>query len=136
MNIIEYDCVFDSFIQNNRNPLSVFGATMRTTSSLESLNSVLRRSFPLHPRLFKFIDCLQWFEFSKSLDVLELFASNIPKDQRKGKRQRDQKREQKIQFCVQKLGSVDAEFDVGWFLDTMASEDFLQDYGKIIFKYF
>lgn len=120
-----------SVSQNKRNSLSVFNANMRTTSSLESVNSVLGRSFPLHPHLFKFIENLQLFEFSKSLDMLELVASNAPVNHHQRRRERDQGRENKIRYFTRKLQDEDdVEFDVGCFLEAMACKDNFLDYSK------
>lgn len=99
---------------------------MRTTSSLESVNSVLGRSFPAHPHLFKFIECLQLYEFSKSLDMLELVSSNVPENSNQRKRKRDQARNDKISFFTAKLkDEFDVEFGVDSFLEAMACKDIL-----------
>lgn len=69
---------------------------MRTTSSLESMNAALRRLFPVHPHIFKFMDRLRLHEFSKSLDMLNAVRNQIPKKQLMRRKRRDKNREEKI----------------------------------------
>lgn len=66
------------FRQNAQSSLSVNDANMRTTSSLESMNAVLRRMSNPHPTLFKFIDTIRMHEFSKSIELFELIKSIVP----------------------------------------------------------
>ncbi|XP_031623037.1 uncharacterized protein LOC116340597 [Contarinia nasturtii] len=89
--------------QNQRNPLSVCDANMRTTSSLESMNAVLRRSFPNHPHIFKFIDRLRLHEFSKSLDMLNAIRSDISLQQLRRRKKRDQARNEKLTILIEAL---------------------------------
>lgn len=103
---------------------------MRTTSSIESLNSVLGRSFPQHPHIFKFIDHLKLHEFSKYCALLELLKPNIPPEQLNRKRKIDQEREEKIVFFTKKLKTN--EILPSEFLDAMAIKDILPQNGMII----
>lgn len=73
---------------------------MRTTSSVESLNSVLGRSCPRHPHLYRFIDYLMLHEFNKSVEKWEIIKGNINLQR---KRKVDQNREQKIQYWTGEL---------------------------------
>lgn len=92
---------------------------MRTTSSLESMNAALRRTFPVHPHIFKFMDRLRIHEFSKFLDMLEA-ASTIASDQQLQRRKlKDQKREAKIKKLTEELNS-DGGISPGQFLEKMA----------------
>lgn len=68
---------------------------MRTTSSLEAMNAVLRRTFPNHPHVFKFIDRLKIHEFSKYLEMLEAVRS-IGVGSVVRKKKKDQIRDNKI----------------------------------------
>lgn len=96
---------------------------MRTTSSVESLNSVLGRSFPKHPHILKFIDYLKHHEFSKYCDLLNLLKSDISPKQLGRKRKLDQEREEKIVFFTKKLKSNDIL--PSEFLDAMAIKEIL-----------
>lgn len=102
---------------------------MRTTSSLESVNSTLGRSFPKHPHIFRFIDRLRLYEFSKLLNMLDLVKNEDPDQQFQRKRQRDKEREAKIQFFTKAC----MENGVNWgeFLDAMANKDVLPNIGSI-----
>lgn len=90
------------FFQNEKNPLSVFGLNMRTTSSMESLNSVLGRLIPKHPNIFKFIDGIKLHEFAKFRELLEL-SNNCPAKQLKRKKKIDEEREAKIKRTTDEL---------------------------------
>lgn len=73
---------------------------MRTTSSVESLNSQLNRSFPKRGHLWKFIEQLQYHEFSKANDMLKLTKIKVSATR---KRKRDKERERKIVFLTKLL---------------------------------
>lgn len=75
---------------------------MRTTSSMESLNSVLGRMIPKHPNIFKFIDGIKLHEFAKSRDLMEL-SFNCPEKKLKRKRKIDEEREAKIKRTTDEL---------------------------------
>lgn len=95
---------------------------MRTTSSLESLNAELRRSFPDHPHIFRFVECLQVLEFSKWLDMDELVQANISSKQFEKRKKADKKREEKIQRLTTAL-ETDADMSPGLFLEAMATDE-------------
>lgn len=81
------------FLKNEENPLSVYGLNMRTTSSLESLNSVLGRLIPKRPNIFKFVDGIKIHEFTKHRELLEL-SFHCPKNQLKREKKRDAERDE------------------------------------------
>lgn len=93
---------------------------MRTTSSVESMNAVMRRLFPSHPHIFKFIDRLQVHEYSKSTDLLE--ATKTDKVDIKRRKKRDQRREEKINHFSDLLNSH--EISAEGFLLEMAKSRF------------
>lgn len=101
---------------------------MRTTSSVESLNSVLGRSFPKHPHIFKFIDRLRLHEFSKYLDMLDLVKDEVPDEQFQRKRLRDKERQEKIVFFTNALKKGD--ISPGEFLEAMSIKAVLPGVGK------
>lgn len=106
---------------------------MRTTSSLEALNSAMGRSFPKHPHIFRFIDRLRLFDLSKSINMLDLIRNNSINEQHKRKRQRDQQREEKIQHFTNELKTSES-MTPGLFLEAMACKDVLPSEGKILRK--
>lgn len=64
--------------KNERSPLSVYQINMRTTSSLEAMNSQINRSFGLkQPNIFKFMGCLKMHEYRKGTDMLHLASELI-----------------------------------------------------------
>lgn len=53
---------------------------MRTTSSLESLNAQINKSFGVkHPNIFDFMLNLRGFEYHKSREILEMANEENPK---------------------------------------------------------
>lgn len=95
---------------------------MRTTSSLECMNSVLRRMFPLHPHIFKFMDCLRYHEFGQQLRMFKLVKEEATKKQLDRKRKKDQKRNVKIKAYTDEL-LTNPLFSVGEFLKGLSSHD-------------
>lgn len=95
---------------------------MRTTSSLESLNSVLGRLIPKQPNIFKFIDGIKLHEFAKHRELLELLF-NCPKKQLKRKKEIDEKRDAKIKRTTEQL--VNNEISPSEFLDVFSSDQTL-----------
>lgn len=127
--------------QNERNSLSVFGINMRTTSSLESLNATLKRWFPSHPHIYKFLECLKLFEFSKALDMLEAVRTGAPTpEQLQRKKKKDQKREDKIKYLTDLLeynGFMTAEQFLRLFAaDVHDAEEVMQEEGGNTFILF
>lgn len=95
---------------------------MRTTSSLESMNSQIGRSFPRHPNIFKFIECLKQHEYTKAT-IMKKLITNCPKNQMNRKHQEDKERDEKIRhfsslFAKKKIG-------IGMFLEAMANKKIL-----------
>lgn len=77
---------------------------MRTTSSLESINSVLGRFFLRRPNIYKFIDGLKIYEFAKYKEMLELSTENEDSTKRMTrKRKSDQERDEKIKRATEEL---------------------------------
>lgn len=93
---------------------------MRTTSSLESLNATLRRSFPMHPHIYKFMDRLKVHEYSKMMDMFEALRSNQPDVQLHRRKKKDQLRDEKIKQLTSQLKS-DTNMSPSLFLREMAS---------------
>lgn len=102
---------------------------MRTTSSVESLNSVIGRSFPKHPHILKFIDHLKLHEFTKSYDLAKLSKCDTPPKQLERKRKADREREEKIVFFTKKLKTK--EISASEFLDAMATKEILPLNGRL-----
>lgn len=102
---------------------------MRTTSSVESLNSVIGRSFPKHPHILKFIGHLKLHEFTKSYDLSNLTKSDTPPKQLERKRKADREREEKIVFFTKKLKAK--EISASEFLDAMATKEILPTNGRL-----
>lgn len=76
---------------------------MRTTSSVEAMNSVIQRSFPTNPHIFKFIDNLRLFESIKSSDLYQLTLGDITNQTLLRKRALDRERDSKIKVLSEKL---------------------------------
>lgn len=101
---------------------------MRTTSSLESMNSVLNRGCPKHPHIFKFIDRIRLHEFSKSLDLLDLIDDDVSEEFER-KRKLDKEREIKISYFTNLLEKQ--EISVNEFLEAMSIKSILPGTGKL-----
>lgn len=99
---------------------------MRTTSSLEGMNSVLRRMFPLHPGIFKFMERLQYHEFAHQLKFFKLLREDHPMESQQfiRRRRKDQLRDAKIKHCLHEL-LVSPDFTVGDFLESLANDSVL-----------
>lgn len=91
---------------------------MRTTSSLESLNSQLGRSFKKKGHIWKFIEQLKYHEFSKAYDMLKLTESTAKISERK--RKKDIERQRKIEFFTNLL--KEGVIDAGAFLEAMGNK--------------
>lgn len=72
-------------LQNSKDSISVAELNMRTTSSLESINSQMGRSFPKHGHVWQFIEQLKYHEYSKSRDMLSNSKSTNIKQKKNGK---------------------------------------------------
>lgn len=100
---------------------------MRTTSSVESLNSQIGRSFRIHPSIFKFCESLKQLEFTKATRMKKLLV-DCPENQLNRKHRVDQERDIKIKYfsSLFKKGSI----DVSMFLEAMANKKVLPLNGK------
>lgn len=76
---------------------------MRTTNPVESINSVIQRSFPGRPHIFSFIENLRLHETKKSTDLYNLTQGMISNEQLIQRRKEDQERDQKIKELSGKL---------------------------------
>lgn len=94
---------------------------MRTTSSLESMNSVLGRFFLRRPNIYKFIDGLKIYEFAKYKQLLELSVENEDARKRKTrKRKRDQERDDKIKRVTEDL--IKRKINTSQFLEKFSTD--------------
>lgn len=95
---------------------------MRTTSSVESLNAQLNRSFPKRGNIFQFINCLKIFEFGKA-EAMRHLVSWQPNNQLQRKRKADREREQSIRKHTAALHAK--EIDLEEFIDAVANDEAL-----------
>lgn len=102
---------------------------MRTTSSLESLNAALRRRFPLHPHIFKFMERLQYFEIGQQLKMHKLANSNIDSSQSRNRLHKYKLRDANIRAATEEL-RTNPTFTVGDFLETLVTDKTLHSSGK------
>lgn len=100
---------------------------MRTTSSVEAMNSVIQRQFPTNPHIFKFIENLKLHESIKSTDLYQLGQGTSPNEKMQRKRAEDRVRDDKIKFWSEKLKN--GEITVAVFLKSMATESGSQSSG-------
>lgn len=106
---------------------------MRTTSSLESMNAVLRRMFPIHPHLFKFMERLQFHEFGKQLNMKELSQTGMKDSaELQIKVPRYKQRDVKIKLCLDKLLDDEEMFSVGDFLTSLSNKSVVPNIGKFV----
>lgn len=99
------------------------GLNMRTTSSIESMNSQLRRSFPKHGSIWKFVEQLKYHEFSKATEMIKLTEAEVTEQQLGRKIKKDKEREVKIKFFTKLLKKNEISIDE--FIEAMG--------GKVIF---
>lgn len=100
--------------------LSVANVHMRTTSSLEAFNSALNRSIPKKANFFTFVERLKLHESRKADQMCNLINDSLPQNHYERKHERDQKREEKIQFYTELLCS--GKINTRGFLGAMADE--------------
>lgn len=91
---------------------------MRTTSSVESMHAIFGRNFPKRPNIYNFIENIRQFEFSRA-DTMCQLIKGITKP--KKKREKDQKRDEKIDRMSILLASHKISIDQ--FLYEMASDE-------------
>lgn len=101
---------------------------MRTTSSLESLNSVLKRTFPLHPNMFRFMERLKVFEFGKQLKMFDSMRKGPSENRR---RLQDRLRDEKVRNILHQLNNTEDDFNIGDFFNMLANQDILPNSGEI-----
>lgn len=94
---------------------------MRTTSSVESLNSQLKLSFAKHGHIWSFIEQLRLFEFTKSVEMFKLISGKFSKNQLERKRKRDKERQDKIDYLTGTL--TKNEISIEEFLEAMSADD-------------
>lgn len=75
---------------------------MRTTSSLESFNAVLNKSIAKRANLFKFVPRLRLHASRKEDEMIQLAKGLLRPDQFKRRKEKDQMREEKIQYLTAK----------------------------------
>lgn len=72
---------------------------MRTTSSLEAMNSQLNRLFAeKHPNIFCFVEYLKYHEYSEAQKMLDLVSADMPEGLCERVRERDRSRDKKIKY--------------------------------------
>lgn len=113
--------------QNERNAISVLDLNMRTTSSIEAINSVIQGSFPEKTNIFKFTDSLKLYESIKASDLYQLILGNISNTQLERKREKDKLRDKKIRRLTRKLKKQ--TISVEQFLQSMSQEKVLPEIG-------
>lgn len=89
--------------------------SMRTTSVLEAMHSVIQRTFPIHPHIFKFIENLRLHEAKKATDLYHLSEKDAKIQQIRAE---DRERAEKLRKCTEDLenGLISVEN----FLDLMS----------------
>lgn len=125
--------MFSNIPQNERNTISVANLNMRTTSSVEAMNSVIQRSFRTNPHIYQFIENLRLHESIKSTDLYQLTLGSITNPKLISKRAEDRKRDDKIRICSEKLQNGD--ISVAEFLKLMANQNSLLGGAYYIFAY-
>lgn len=97
---------------------------MRTTSSLESFNSVLGRSCPMHPHIFQFADYLRLHD---SFVVIDMW--NSIKFNQAAVSTRNQAQEEKLKNATEMLRSE--KWSVAKFLEIMADKTIIPKTGML-----
>lgn len=102
---------------------------MRTTSPLESFNSVIGRSIPKHPNIFRFIEYMKLHEFNIMLNMWKLPELDEPDT---AHRKLDRERDEKIKYATEmlKLNQITIED----FLGAVSIENMIPNKG--LFKVF
>lgn len=115
------------FLQNKRNTISVAELNMRTTSSVESVNSVIQRRFPDRTNIFKFAEALKMYEAIRATDLYQLSRSDITTPNLARKRTEDRARDDKIKRYSDSL--KEGQISIAKFLDEMSAKDILPPNG-------
>lgn len=96
---------------------------MRTTSSLEGLNSVIQKTFPKTTTIFKFAESLRLYEASKSTDLYQISTGQITTPQLERRRKADRERDEKIKYLSAELNN--GYISIVQFLVSMSEKDIL-----------
>lgn len=110
----------------------MFDLNMRTTSSLEALNSVIQRSFPAKTTIYKFTDSLKLHESIKSSDLHSMCEGEIGVEQFERRRKKDRERNAKIRKFT--LHLINEEITVSEFLQAISKNDVLPTVGMNVLK--
>lgn len=102
---------------------------MRTTSSLESLNSQMNRSFAKHGHIWSFVEQLKFHEFAKTKEMKLIIKEN---KQVGRKRKNDREREKKIKFFSNLL--KEGNISPSEFLEAMADRLIMPLNGNLVNK--
>lgn len=100
---------------------------MRTTSSLEGVNSVIQKSFPARTTIFKFAESLRLYEAMKSTDLYQISTGEINTPQLQRRRTADRERNEKIEFLTKEFNN--GNISVADFLVSMSDKDILPPSG-------
>lgn len=103
---------------------------MRTTSSVEAVNSTIQRDFPANTNIFKFTESLKMFESEKSSELHNLSLEKNLDRKLQRRRAKDRNREAKIKACTEAL--KDGTISVLEFLEAMATREFIPEAGMNI----
>lgn len=105
---------------------------MRTTSSVEGMNSCVQDDLPKHTDIFRFIASLKLFESEKSSELHFLSLEKNLKRQLQRKRPEDRIRDAQIKANTELLQN--GEISVGEFLKAMSKKELLPKTGtKLIY---
>lgn len=96
---------------------------MRTTGSVESLNSDIQREFPKQTTIFKFIDALKMHESERSSDLHFLSLEKTTDKQLQRRRKEDRDRDEKIKRFTHLL--MNGEISILEFLKAMSAKKVL-----------
>lgn len=93
--------------QNEINSISVAEASMRTTSSVESMNAQMGRYFPKHGNIWQFIEQLKFYENMKARDMLKIAKLNVEERTQSQKTKKARDRDSKIKTLSEQLKNRD-----------------------------
>lgn len=100
---------------------------MRTTSSVEAMNSSIHRSFPARTNIFKFSENLRLHESIKSSYMYQLSNGDVTNQRFLRRRKEDIERDLKITFFSTQLKN--GTISVSEFLEAMSCKDVLPPVG-------
>lgn len=112
---------------------------MRTTSSIESLNARVGRTFPIHGNLFAFMASLKVLEYAKTTDLRNLINAKEPKGQLERRRNKCKASDKRIKYYenLRRTGTI----SISEYFEAMATGVILELDGMhfiflYAFKYF